>query len=83
MLCCDAVYGGGVQEGTMALVQLSAGFQSLPLLPTSKLATSHADSRVGGFVYVLGHWVFPKNSPVRLGVFPTTASPIGFYSQRF
>ena len=67
----------------MLLVQLSAGFPLLPLLSTSKLVPSVADSRVGGFVYVLGHWVFPKNSPVRLGVFPTTASPIGFYSQRF
>ena len=40
--------------GTMPLAQLLAGFQSLPLLPTSKLGSSGADSRVGGFVYVLG-----------------------------
>ena len=38
----------------MLLVQLSAGFQSLPLLPTSKLGPSGADSQVGGFVYVPG-----------------------------
>ena len=37
----------------MLLVQLSAGFQSLPLLPTSKLGPSGADSQMGGFVYVL------------------------------
>ena len=38
----------------MLLAQLSAGFQSLPLLPTNKLGPSGADSWVGGFVYVLG-----------------------------
>ena len=38
----------------MPLAQLLAGFQSLPLLPTSKLGPSGADSQVGRFVYVLG-----------------------------
>ena len=38
----------------MPLAPLSAGFQSLPLLPTSKLGPSGADSQVGRFVYVLG-----------------------------
>ena len=38
----------------MALAPLSAGFQSLPLLPTIKLGPSGADSRVGGLVYALG-----------------------------
>ena len=37
----------------MALAQLSASFQSLPLLTTSKLGPSGADSRVHGFVYIL------------------------------
>ena len=32
----------------------SAGSQSLPLLPTSKLGPSGVDSQVGGFVYILG-----------------------------
>ena len=50
-----AVCGGGAQEGTVPLLaQLSAGVQSLPPLPTSKLGPSGADSQVGGFVYVLG-----------------------------
>ena len=48
-----AVCWGGVQEGTMALAELLAGFQSLPPLPTSKLGPSGADSWAGGFVYVL------------------------------
>ena len=48
------VCGGGVQEGTMPLATLSTGFWSLPLLPTSKLGPSGADSQVGGFVYILG-----------------------------
>ena len=38
----------------MPLVQLYAGFQSLPLLPTSKVGPSGADSQAGGFVYILG-----------------------------
>ena len=37
----------------MPLVLL-IGFQSLPLLPTSKLHLSCANSQVGGFVYILG-----------------------------
>ena len=39
------MWGRG-QRGNNA--QLSAGFQSLPLLPTSKLGPSGADSQVGG-----------------------------------
>ena len=51
---CEPVCGGGVQEGTMPFGQLSADFQSLCPQPTSKLGPSGADSRVGGFVYILG-----------------------------
>ena len=54
MLHCGTVSGGGVQEGTMPLAWLLAGFQSLPPLPTSKLGPSGADSRVDGFAYILG-----------------------------
>ena len=79
-LCCDGVCGEGFREGTMALALLSAGFQSPPPLPTSKVGPSDADSHVGGFVYVLGE---PTNSPVRLGVSPVAAStPTGVFSQR-
>ena len=46
--------GEGVQEGTVPFALLSAGFQSLPLLPTRNLGPSGADSWVGGFVYVVG-----------------------------
>ena len=79
---CDVVCGGGVQEGTKALTPLSAGFQSLTPLPTSKVGPSGADSPLGGLVHVLG----PCGSlqPVRLGVSSAAASaPTGFYSQRF
>ena len=60
-----AVCGGGVREGTLLLAQLSAGFQSLPLLPTSKLGPTGDDSRVGGCVCVHSRtlWVSPMNSP--------------------
>ena len=53
LLCCAAVGGGGVREGTVQLAPLSAGFQSLLLLPTNKLGLSGADSWVGEFVYFL------------------------------
>ena len=53
-LCCGTLCGGGVLEGTMLLAQLLAVFESLPLLPTSKLGPSDEDSWVGGFVYILG-----------------------------
>ena len=45
---------GRGQRGNNVLVQLSANFQSLLLLPTSKLGPSGADSRVGGFEYIPG-----------------------------
>ena len=38
----------------MVFAPLSAGFQSLLPLTTSKLGPSGADSQVGGFVYILG-----------------------------
>ena len=78
------MWGTG-QEGTVPLAVLSAGFQSLPLLPTIKLGPSGADSCVGGFVYILGPlWVSPTNSPVRLGVSPAAASTrTGVFNQRF
>ena len=53
-LRCGTVFGRGVREGTMLLARLSAGFQLPPLLLTSKLGPSGADSLVGGFVHVLG-----------------------------
>ena len=37
----------------MPLAPLSASFQSLPTLPTSKVVPSGADSQVGGLVYIL------------------------------
>ena len=42
------------QRGNNAACSLSASFQSLPLLPTSKLGPSGADSQVGSLVYILG-----------------------------
>ena len=69
----------------MAPAPLSAGFQSLPSLPTIKLGPSGADSQVGGLVHALGPCgVSPTNSPVRLGVSPAAAStPTGVFNQRF
>ena len=45
---------GRGRAGAMALAPLSAGFQSLPPLPTIKLGPSGAGSRVGGPVHTLG-----------------------------
>ena len=82
-VCCDAVCRGGVQEGTMPLAPLSAGFQSLPPLPTIKLDPSGANSWVGGFVCSRTLLVSPTNSPVRLGVSPaTTPTPTSVFNHR-
>ena len=67
----------------MLLAWLSASFQPLPPLPTSKLGPSGAESLVGGFVYFLGPGGSLQQTLVRLGVSPTAAIPKGFYSQRF
>ena len=67
----------------MLLVQLSASFQSLPLLPISKLGPAGADSQMGRFVHSRTLGVSPMNSCVGLGVSPTTTTPTGFYSQQF
>ena len=55
--CCTVVLyvgEGSKREHCCLLALLLAGFQWLPLLPTSKLGSSGADSWVGGFMYVLG-----------------------------
>ena len=60
----------------------SAGFQSLPLIPTSKVGPSGADSWACVCSRTL--WVSPANSPVRLGVSPTAAStPTGVFNRWF
>ena len=80
-LCCVAVFGEGVREGTMELAPLSAGFQSLPPLPTSKVGPSGAYF-LGGWACVRSRtlWVSLRNSLVRLGVSPTAATPTGVFS---
>ena len=70
----------------MAPAPLSAGFQSLPPLPTIKLGPSAANSQVGGWACASSRpmWVSPMTSPVRLGVSPAAApTPTGFFNQRF
>ena len=67
----------------MPLAQLSASFQSLPPLPTSKLGPSGADSWGGlDCVHSRTLWFSPINSLVRLGVSPAVTTPTGIYSQR-
>ena len=72
----------------MALAPLSAGFQSLPLLPTIKLGPSGADSQVGWFVSILrprgslqgsllGGWEFLLLPPQPPQVF--SVSGLGLY----
>ena len=76
--------GGGVQEGTMLLAQLSADFQLFPPLPTIKLGPFGADSP-GGWACICSRtlWASPRNSPMRLGVSPpAAATPTGFFGQR-
>ena len=78
------MWGRG-REGVMAPTPLSAGFQSLPLLPAFKLGPSRANSRVGGWVCARSRplWVSPKKSPVRLGVSPAASTPTGIFNQWF
>ena len=70
-------------RGNNATFWLLPQFQSLPLLPTSKLGPSGTDSRAVGLVYVLTLWVSPTYFPVRLRVSPTATTPTRFCSQRF
>ena len=70
----------------MVLAPLSAGFQSLPLLPTIKLGPSSADSQVSRLACACSRplWVSLRNSPVGLGVSSAAAStPTGVFNQRF
>ena len=53
----------------MLPAQPSPHFQSLTLLPTSKLGPSGADSWVGGFVYILGPVGLSNELSCELGSF--------------
>ena len=60
----------------MLVAQLSAGFQSLPPLPTSKSGLSGADSQVGSLcARSRALWVSLVNSPMRPGVSATPQPP--------
>ena len=63
---------------------LSDGFQSLPL-DTHKQIGPFWCWFLGGWVCVHSRtlWVSPTDSPVRLGVSPTTSTLTGVFSQRF
>ena len=63
------MWGRGL-ERAMALTLLSAGFQSLPLLPTIKLGPSGAFLSALACAHSRPLWVSPMNAPVRLGVSP-------------
>ena len=78
------VVRGQVREGTMLLAWLSPCFQSLPSLPTSGLCPFKC-LFLGGWACVCSRtlWVSPTDSPVRLGISPTAATPTCFYSQGF
>ena len=75
-----------VGEGTMPLASLFGShptFFHFPHFPLADCAFSGAASWVGGFVYVLGPCGSLQQTPVRLGVSTSTATPTGFYSQKF
>ena len=81
-LHCGTILWGGVQQGTLLLAGL--------LLPVTSSITH---KKIGAFwrwfpgewfcVRSRTLWVSPRNSPVRLRVCPTAATPTGFFSQRF
>ena len=74
---------GSESEQGYLLSSLSAGFHSLPLLPTSKLGPSGADTWVGGLVYVLGPLGLSSKLSCEAGSFSCNSIPTGFFSQRF
>ena len=62
----------------MPLAWLFAHFQSLPLLPTSKLGPSGADSQVGGFVYFQDPVGLSKELSCEAGSFSHCCNPYRF-----
>ena len=66
----------------MPLAQHLAGFQSLPLLPTSKLGPSGADSKVGGFVYILGPVGLSNELSCESGSFSHCLNPHRFFKSQ-
>ena len=81
LLLCGAVCGGGVQGETMPLGLLS-GFQSLPLLPTSKLDPFGAYFQVGRLVYILGPYGSLEQTLLRGWEFLPLPQPSQVFSVR-
>ena len=67
----------------MPLAPLSAGFQSLPPLPTSKLGPSGADSQVGGLCTFWDPVGLSNELSCEAGSFSSTSTPTDVFSQRF
>ena len=68
----------------MVLALFSAGFQSLPLLPASKVGPSGADSHMGGFVYVWDSVGLSNELSCEAGsFFCCCLSPQGVFNQWF
>ena len=83
-LRCDLVCGEGVREGAMALAPLSAGFQSLPLLPTIKVDPSGAASQCVDLCMLWDPVGLSNELSCGAGSFPTAVStPTGVLSQWF
>ena len=84
-LRCGAECGGGVWEGTVPLALCWLSVTSAAIHKQIGPFWCWFPGWVGGWFCVCSGppWVSPTNSPVRLGVSPTTANPTDFYSQRF
>ena len=74
--------GGGGQRGNSA-TRLPLTLLLVTSLPTSKLCPFRCRFP-WGWACVLSRilWASPTDSPVRLGVSPTSTTPTGYYSQR-
>ena len=83
LLYYSPVCGGGVQEETMPIAQLSASFQHFPSI-TQKQIGPLWWWFPGAWVCVHSRtlWTSPTNSPVSLGFLPMS-HPKGFYIQWF
>ena len=80
---CGAVWGGGGWEGAMALAQLWAAFSYFLRYPQANWALLVLIPGCVVCVHSRTLWVSPMNSSMRLGVSPTTSTPIVFSVRGF
>ena len=82
-LLCDAVRGGGSEREQCCLLRSLPAFSHFPRYPQANWALLVLIPGWVGLLHPRPLWVSPMDSPVRLGVSPTAATPTGVFNQRF